>query len=348
MPDHIRDILSRAGHLAGTDLISIFEKRKSVESEVDRIRKELPNTQTKKRFDRELDKQVSRDDRRKQKQRDVYRNRKSNKRALQKLERKLRAEGIKNPQPKMIPAHIHKQTQHILADPSGWASRYYSKLCWHKIGVSMCHRAALCYDEKGKPKYSYIGNSREAQRARFVLASGLMLLCLSRPTGRRKQGWTRLISGIPQKAILSALRDPFTGKRPSLSAFNGTHHKLDDKDLTDGNIGYLPALKRIGMVYTRQVKTADKNLAKTHKGWADIRPEEMLGKRTATGLFCSLARYWVVADLWLDPVDAEKRAKLWVAYCSSQLPEPVEFNAERFSPTETEQNVTSQARASPD
>lgn len=347
MSDHIRDILNRAGSLAGTDLVSIFEKRKKIEDEVERTRERLPDKRTKKRFDRELDKQNKHVDRRKQKQANAYRNRKSNKTALRKLERKLKSEGIENPQPRMIPAHLWKQCQHILADASGWAARYYSKLCYHRIGVSMCHRAALCYDAKGKPKYSYIGNSIGSQRARYVLASGLLILCLSRLTGRRRQGWTRLVSGIPQKAFLAALRDPYNGNRPSLSAFNGTHHKLDDKEVTDGNVGYLTALKRVGMVYTRQIKTSDKNLASSFKGWSDVRPEEMLGKRTETGLFCSLARYWVVADRFLDPVDAEKRAKLWVAYLSAQLPEPVDFSTETFLPPKTDQNVTSDARASP-
>lgn len=347
MSEHIRDILNRAGHLAGTDLVSIFEKRKKIEDEVDRTRAKLPNQQTRKRFDRELDKQSQRTDRRREKQRNAYRNRKSNKTALAKLERKLKTEGVDNPKPRLIPAHLWKQCQHILADGSGWAARYYSKLCFHRIGVSMAHRAALCYDVDGKPKYSYIGNSIGSQRARTVLAFGLLQLSLSRLTGRRKHGWTRLVSGIPQKAFLAALRDPYSGKWPSLSAFNGTHHKTENDEITDGNVGYLVALKRVGMLYTRQIKTVDKNLASSVKGWSDVKPEEMLGKRTETGLFCSLNRYWIVADRFLDPVDAEKRAKLWVAYLGATLPEPVEFSAETFSPTETDQNVTSQARASP-
>lgn len=349
MPDDIRDILSRAGHLAGTDLVSIFNKRKNVESEVERIRSELPNNQTRKRFDHELDQQTKRQRKARQRQSEAIRNRKSNRRALQKLERKLKAEGIENPQPRLIPAHLWKMCQHILADQSGWAARYYSKICYHKVGVSIVHRAALCYDEKGIPKYSYIGNGRDACRARFVLASGLLLLCLAKPTGRHGHGWNRLVSGIPQAAILAALRDPFTGKRPSSSSFNGTHHQTEDKEVTDGNVGYLTALKRVELLYTRQTKTAEKHLAKNVKGWANIRPEEQLGKRTPSGLFCSLARYWVVSAEWTDPVDAEKRAKLWVAWLGAVLPEKVEFDPETFSPTKEPEKVTStQARASPD
>jgi len=345
--EYIRDILTRAGTLAGTDLVKAYEKRKKIEDQVESKRRELPNEQMRKRFDRELVKKSKSTDRRKDRKRNAYRNRKSNKAALRTLQRKLKSEGVENPQPRMIPAHLWKQTQHILADPSGWAARYYSRLCYHRIGVSMCHRAALCYDAENRPKYSYVGNGVDSQRARHVLAAGLLILCLARLTGRRKQGWTRLVSGIPQKAFLAALRDPFTGKRPSLSAFNGTHHKDADKEKTDGNVGYLTALKRIGLVYTRQIKTNDKNLASSFKGWKDVRPEEMLGKRTPTGLFCSLARYWVVCDRFTDPVDAEKRARLWVAYLSAQLPEPVDFSEEAFSPLETDQKVTSAARASP-
>jgi hypothetical protein len=274
--ENIRDILKRAGNLAGTDLLSIYDSRRGIEDEIERVRKELPNQQTRKRFDRELDQQSKRKRKAKQRQNEAIRNRKSNRTALARLEKRLRAEGIDNPKPKLIPAHLWKQTRHILADHSGWAARYYSKLCFHKIGVSICHRAALCYDADQKPKYSYIGNSRESCRARFVLASGLLLLCLSRSTGRRGHGWNRLVSGIPQRAFLTALRDPFTGRLPSSSSFNGTHHKTDDKKVTDGNVGYLTALKRVGLLYTRQTKTAEKHLAKNIKGWADIRPEAYL------------------------------------------------------------------------
>jgi hypothetical protein len=347
--ESIRDILKRAGNLAGTDLVSIYESRRGeIEDEVDRIRKELPNTLTRKRFDRELDQQSKQQRKAKQRQTEALRNNKSNRRALARLEKKLRDEGIEDPKPRLIPAHLWKQCRHILADHSGWAARYYSKLCYHKVGVSYCHRAALCYDENGIPKYSYVGNSREACRARFVLASGLLILCLAKPTGRRGQGWTRLVSGIPQDAILTALRDPFSGKRPSSSSFNGTHHKTDDKEVTDGNVGYLTALKRVGLLYTRQTKTAEKHLAKNVKGWENIRPEEQLGKRTKTGLFCSLARYWVVSDVWTDPVDAAKRARLWVAWLGGVLPESVDFDPETFAPTSEPEKVTStQARASP-
>lgn len=349
MVDSIRDILSRAGHLAGTDLLSIYESRRGVEEEVERVRKELPNQQTRKRFDKELHNQTKRQRRAKQKQNEAIRNRRSNRTALARLEKKLKSEGIENPKPALIPAHLWKQTRHILADHSGWAARYYSKICYHKIGVSICHRAALCYDSKGVPKYSYIGNGRDACRARFVLAAGLLLLCLARRTGRHGHGWNRLVWGIPQKAILTALRDPFTGRLPSSSSFNGTHHQTDDKEVTDGNVGYLTALKRAGLCYTRQTKTAEKHLAKNVKGWEDIRPEEQLGKRTPSGLFCSLARYWIVSAEFTDPVDAEKRARLWVAWLSAALPEAVKFDSDTFAPTSEPQKVTAtQARASPD
>jgi hypothetical protein len=347
--DNIRDILSRAGHLAGTDLLSIYESRRGqVEDEVERVRKELPNQQTRKRFDKEIDNQTKRQRQSKQRQAEAIRNRKSNKKALAKLEKRLKAEGINNPHPVLIPAHLWKQTQHILADPSGWAAKYYSKICYHKIGVSIVHRAALCYDADGKPKYSYIGNGREACRARFVLAAGLLLLCLARRTGRHGHGWDRLVSGIPQAAILTALRDPFTGKLPSSSSFNGTHHKTE-LEITDGNVGYLTALKRAGLCYTRQTKTAEKHLAKDVKGWEDIRPEEQLGKRTPSGLFVSLARYWIVSAEFTDPVDAEKRARLWVCWLGAVLPERVDFDPETFSPTSEPKKVTQQEpRDSPD
>lgn len=341
--NRIRDALERASKIADTDLSEFYyhkqssvESVDSVENEVEKIRRELPNNQLRKRFDRELEKQVKQQKKYHERQIEAFRTRKSNLRLLDKITKRIALEGVQNPRPYLIPAHLWKQCQHILADNSGFAARYYSRICFHKVGVSLVHRAALCYDADGKPRYSYKGNGRDAYRARLVLAGGLLLLCLSRRTGRFGHGWNRLVKGIPQDAFLAALRDPFTGRQPCKTAFNGTHHRIEpdaEVEITDGNVGYLTALKNIGLTYTRQTKTKEKHLAKLIKGWEDISPEEQLGKRTPSGLFCSLARYWIVSSEWTDPIDAAKRARLWVAWLGATLPESVDFDAVTFSPT---------------
>ena len=330
----LKEVLARASVIAGIDLTTTLPK--SIEAEqaaIDEQRAKLANARTRKQYDKELDKQAKRATKEKSGQR-AFRLRKSNKQALAKLNKRLIADGVENPHPNIIPAHLWKMCQHILADASGWASQYYARLCWHKIGVSLTHRAALCYDSDNQPRYTYFGNSREALRARYVLALGLLLLGLAKPTGRKKHGWTRLVSGIPQAAFLAALRDPFTGVRPHRNTLDGTH-RGDKPDSTAGDVGYLTALYRIGLCYARQAKWKAGDDPADQKGWADIRPEEKLGKEQASGWFTSLNRYWIVSDRYSDPVDAAKQAELYVAWLAgTAYPEFVDASMFRRSITE--------------
>ncbi len=256
-------------------------------------------------------------------------NNKSNKRQLKKLDKLLEERDIKNPQPMLIPAHLWKQTRHIILDWTGWACRFYSRTCWHKVGVGITNRAALCYDEAGEATYSYVGQSRESIRARSILAAGLLWLGLSRPTGRKKQGWSRIVKGIPQDAFLAALSNP-SGKTPHRNTLDGTHRACD-KEFTGGSVGYLTALKRAGLLYARQCKWRPGDDPKTHKGWEDIQPEEMAGNLQPSGWFTSTVRYWVVADQYSDPVDAEKKARLWLAWLAGCIPWQRDENG-RFVP----------------
>lgn len=308
----LRDILSRASKLADTDLCQILDRQKS---DVETIRAELPK-KARRVFDRELRHQRESKTDRSRKRAAI--NNKANQRQLRKLDKILRERDIENPYPDLIPAHLFKQTRHIIFDWNGWASRFYSRICPHKIGVGLTHRAALCYDENGVPRYSYIGQSREAIRARCVLAAGLLWLGLSKPTGRKHQGWSKIVKGIPQQAFLAALSHP-GNKRLHRNALDGTHRKCADSD-TGGSVGYLVALRRAGLLYTRQCKWRPGQDPSTQKGWNDIQPEEMAGYLHPSGWFTSTVRYWIVADQYTDPKDAEKKARLWIAWLSGCLP----------------------------
>lgn len=310
--DSLKDILTRASLVAGTDLCEVLEKRRS---QTEEIRSELPK-KARRVFDRELRKQREPKSERSKKQAAI--NNKANRRLLRKLDKILKERDIENPYPKYLPAHLWKQTRHVIYDWTGWACHFYSRLCWHKIGVAMAHRAALCYDENGNAKYSYVGQSREALRARTILAVSLLWLGLSRPTGRKHQGWSRIIKGIPQEAFLAAIANP-SGKHPHRNTLDGTHRDCAD-DYTGGSVGYLTALKRVGLLYTRQCKWKPGDNPRDQKGWSDILPEEMAGYLHPSGWYTSTVRYWIVADLYTDPVDAEKRARLWLAWLSGCLP----------------------------
>lgn len=312
--DSLRDILTRASKVAGTDLCKVLDERKA---ETEQIRSSLPR-KARKIFDRELYKQTeSPADR---KRREAIANDKKNKSRLHKLEKSLERVGIENPCPREIPFHLIKQTKHVIADSSGWAARFYSRICWHKVGVGLAHRAALSYDNDGIARYSYVGQSREAIRARCVLALGLLLLCLSRPTGRRKQGWSRIIKKIPLDAFIAILADPYTGEKMHRNTVGGNYHRESSDKETSGSVGYLRALHNVGLVYTRQAKWRPGDNPANQKGWEDIEPEEMAGALHPSGWYTSLQRYWIVADRFMDPVDAAKRAELMVAWLSGNIP----------------------------
>ena len=315
--DSLRDILARASKVAGTDLCAVLDERKS---ETEEIRSELPK-KARRVFDREMRKQNDRKQPEPKNERERKRaaqNNKANQRQLRKLDKVLKERDIENPYPALIPAHLWKQTRHIILDWTGWACRFYSRICWHKIGVGLAHRAALCYDANGDPTYSYIGQSRGAIRARCILAGALLWLGLSRPTGRKRQGWSKIVKGIPQEAFLAALAYP-SGKAPHRNALDGTHRKCAE-DYTGGSVGYLTALKRVGLLYTRQCKWRPGDDPSDQKGWEDIQPEEMAGYLHSSGWFTSTVRYWIVADQYRDPVDAEKKARLWLAWLAGCLP----------------------------
>lgn len=313
--DSLKDILARASKVAGVDLCKVLDDRKT---ETEQVRESLPK-KARKIFDCELYKQKeSPNDR---KRREAIVNNKKNKSRLQKLEKSLERHGVENPNPSEIPFHLIKQTKNVIADSSGWAARFYSRICWHKVGVGLAHRAALSYDENGDARYSYVGQSRESIRARCVLALGLLLLALSRPTGRKKQGWSRIIKKIPLDAFIAVLADPYTGELKHRNTVGGNYHRGESTDeTTSGKVGYLRALHNAGLVYTRQAKWRPGENPADQKGWEDIEPEEMAGALHPSGWFTSTLRYWIVADRFTDPVDAAKRAELMIAWLSGNIP----------------------------
>lgn len=342
MDAKLKEALTRASQIAGTDLFERFSSVRDPEKVIQEARDNLAIARARKRFDMELDRQAKAATKETPTRR-ANRLRKSNKRQLEKLDKALKSAGFEVESPRNIPAHLWKQTQHILADSTGWAAKYYSKLCWHGIGVSLIHRAALNYDSDNKPSCSYAGTSRESLRARSVLALGLLLIGVSKPSGRHGQGWTRLVSGIPQAAILAALRDPFTGERPHRNTLDGTHRQSDK---LNGDLGWLIALKRVGLTYTRQVKWRSGDDPSARKGWANIRPDEVASREKPGGWFVSLARYWIVTAEYIDVKDAARRAELYVAWLSaSAYPEPVE--PDTLKTREPEQETGSNARAAP-
>ena len=314
MDSELREAIARASKIAGQDLCKVLDDKKDKTAE---IRESLPK-KARKIFDRELYKQKESPSDRKKK--DAIVNNKKNRTKLQKLERLLQSKGIENPAPKEIPFHLLKMVKHVLADSTGWAAQYYSKICWHKVGIGLTHRAALSYDEEGNARYSYIGNSRESIRARNVLAFGLLLFGLSSPTGRKKQGWTRIIKKIPMEAFIAVLADPFTGALKHRNTVGGSYHKEKTDEDTSGKVGYLRALINVGAVYCRQAKWRPGENPADLKGWEDIEPEEMAGELHPSGWYTSLLRYWIVADRFTDPVDAARRAELMIAWLSGNIP----------------------------
>lgn len=313
----INSILNRLSQVVGVEgLAETYEKsrseQKSDESEqIDRIRESLPNRQARARYDKELRKQ-------KKSKHSPKKVKRSNLRLIQRLKDKLSK--LDNPKPALIPAHLWLDCQVMIADSSGKAIREYANQMGNKIAKTRIHRAALgmvrvtdndSNQENRDRAYSYAGTDPGALRARRIFALGWLLVQLSKGT-RRKGKYTRLVAGIPQAALIGALRDPFTGSHIYRTTVSGRHRKADQP----GEMGYLDALKASDLLYTRQAKWRGEK--PDIKGWEDIRPEEIAGERD--GLKFSTARYWLVTDQHTNPAQAAEKAILWMDFLAGCQP----------------------------
>lgn len=316
----IYSILTRATQVSGVEgLTEIYARHREAintvvedgETEIQRIRDELPNTKTRARFDREM----RRTGRASEQQRQEKRRKRiiaTNLRRIRKLKERL--SHLENPEPRLIPTELWLNAQTIIADTQGRVIAEFARQTSNKIAIARIHRAALGFpDGKGKPAYSYAGLGIGSLRARSIFALGYLLVHLSRGT-RRRGRWSRLVTGIPQSAFATALSDPnspFREKR-GRRTISGVHRSLGQP----GEIGYLDALKAAEFCHTRQAKWRGDR--PTARGWSDIRPEEIAGERD--GLTFSLARYWIITDRYKDPREAAEQAQLWVDWLAGCMP----------------------------
>jgi len=318
MSDKLRKILQRMSAQDGLDeYISEYDKAKEANrNEIREIRDALPNRQAKRRYDKEIRREAT--EKKNYSDKMSIKQRKKSFRLLRKLDAQLKESGAPDCDIRVIPAHVWKMCQHVIADSSGWAARHFAKNCPDKIGMTLIHRAALSHTKDGdKQQYSYTGDSPGSVRARKILAHGLLFEMLARRTGRKGQGWNRIVKGIPQAAIQAVLRDPYSGQRPHINSINGTHRKCQSDD-TSGSVGYLTALKRVGFCYSRQARWRQGDDPRDLRGWKDIQPNEMVSRHHNSGWYTSSARYWIVSDSFMDAKDGAKRAQLWVAWLAGQ------------------------------
>jgi hypothetical protein len=339
----ITNILQKLSQVTGVEnLEDFYKKARSTEkdSEIDRVREALPNRQARSRYDKERKKQHKDHSPRKVKR--------SNLRIIARLKDKLLKGGVENPCPALIPAHLWLDCQAMIADQTGKVIREYANMLDNKIALTRIHRAALgmlstknidardflvdsvqdlpvsnkgedltrTVDDRAKcpliRAYSYAGSDVGALRARRVFALGWLLVKLSKVTARKGK-YNRLVSGIPQAALIGALRDPYTGKHVHRTTISGRHRYVGQP----GEIGYLDALKAADVLYTRQaIWTGDKPQT---KGWEDIKAEEMAGE-TPDGLKFSLDRYWIISSQHTSPKDAAEKAILWCDWLAGCQP----------------------------
>ena len=245
---------------------------------------------------------------------DAYRKkiRLANLRIVAKLRKRF--EGRENAIPKVIPANLWIDAQIIVSDATGRAVRAFAHQTDNKIALARIHRAALAIDNDGRAQYDYAGDSVTSCRARRVFALGYLMLRLSRGTRRRGQ-WNRLLAGITQRALITAISDPYNSSRKKLArtTVTGRHRRVGQA----GEIGYLDALKRSGFCYTRQAKWrgADRpNL----RGWHDIRDNEIAGCKN--GLYFSTARYWIITERFSEVSDIDCKRQLWADWSAGCQP----------------------------
>lgn len=338
--DDLRAVIGRLASLTDLDLLSEFDsghKADARDREIERTRAALPNRVLRGRFDRYLQADQTRIN-----DRGREHARRNRKRAAD-LQRKFDRLHQLGTAPKLIPVHLFKMAQHLIADSTGTAAAAYARSCPHKIGVSLARRAALAADATG-PRYSFAGTDRGACRARRVLAAGLLLLGLSARTGRRRDRWGRIVKGIPQTAILACLADPSTRARPSRTGLAGIH-RAGNPLATGGNVGYLKALRNGGLLYSRQARWREGGTPTT-RGWSDLTPNEIADRPTDSGWRVSYNRYWLVTDQFASVRDADEKARLWLAWLDGQLPEPErEPTADHFA-TETAASLPAAADSS--
>jgi len=182
----------------------------------------------------------------------------------------------------------------ILADPSGTAAAAYLRRCNNPTAATIIKLAVA---------------DLQTARNRMIVATGLSLVALSVDTNRKGK-YRRIIRGIPQTAIRSILRDPYTGKKPSLAAVRSDHGDADY------NQAYLSILKRSGLFYSQQLPRDD------------VAPFERLG-------MYSTNRYWIVSPyvtdltpdemaeiaekLSIKPADDIEFAEFYRCYLDSQI-----------------------------
>lgn len=332
----IHNILNKLSQVVGVEnLDDFYKKARTTENDsvkpiipvIDRTREALPNRQARSRYDKELKRK------KKTERHSAKKVKRANLRIIARLKDKLLRGGVENPCPNVIPSHLWLDCQAMIADQTGKVIREYANMLDNKIALTRIHRAALGMiatkniddrdlDAVQTPDisppnemsraYSYAGSDVGALRARRVFAVGWLLVKLSKGTSRKGK-YNRLVAGIPQAALLGALRDPYTGRQAHRTTLSGRHRYSGQA----GEIGYLDALKASDLLYTRQAIWRGEKPAT--KGWEDIRPEEMAGE-TADGLKFSLDRYWIISSQHTSPQEAAERAIMWVDFIAGCQP----------------------------
>lgn len=327
MGDRLRDIISRLSTSTDLDLVEIYDQSKSVKDETDpnelhrkqvqEKRATLENRKIKRTFDKQLKKKPKKNDR----TREIKRNRANDARRLKKLQKQLDAQYPQETIPALIPTHLYKEIKHIVADTTGGAAKLYLAMCPHKIAVTNIRRDALAIGPDGVAKYSFSGVDQGAQRARYIVALGLLLIGLSKRTGRRGDRWNRIVKGIPQSVLIDAISHPAKDSKPvSYSAFNGTHDKTQRESALDGSVGYLRALKNGGLLYTRQAHWLVGGKPQS-RGWNDLQTNEVAPGLIDGKYKVSFCRYWLLTDEYISVKDAAVRAQLMADYLGGNLPD---------------------------
>lgn len=318
----LRESIARLQSTTGiANLSEFFDKSRAGRSlenpdktAIDDTRKALDNRQKKRAFDKAL-KDSKPQDRAKESKRNANRDL----RRMRKLQRQLEKTHGVGVVPECFPSHLWIQTKLVVSDATNQAGTYYANKSQNKIGIGLLHRAALSPDSDGKNRYTYTGNSRGSVRARSILALGLMMLSLSRPT-RRRDRYKRIVKGIPQTLILEALNHPANTKDIHINTLTGKHRESIDNKPTSGDVGWLDALKNIGFLCHWQARWKDTEKPDL-KGWHDITANEISPNVKPGGWLVSLNRYWIVTDQYTDPKNAAIRAELMVANMAGNLPE---------------------------
>lgn len=147
-----------------------------------------------------------------------------------------------------VPVHrrdTFRRLQAYQADESGRSLQWWLDTCVNKMFVQRLLESALVPLADGTYRYTL-----KHPRARRIVCIAILIYEHARKT---RTGY--VCRGLSEQYMRAVLADPWTGKRPCITAINGRHRP--DGSVYNGQVGWLRALVECGALRVKQYKDPD-------------------------------------------------------------------------------------------